>query len=97
MTKNFEAFLRKLICYKSERTCARKDYFINKTAYFFLWVFFVNVFNILFVLPKNLILQCDVLQEPLNSNDDVSEEDPSDLFDTENVVVCQYDKVCCSV
>ena len=23
----------------------------------------------------------------------MSEEDPSDLFDTDNVVVCQYDKV----
>lgn len=31
--------------------------------------------------------------EPLNSEDDVSEEDPGDLFDTENVVVCQYDKI----
>jgi len=30
---------------------------------------------------------------PLNSGDDVSEEDPSELFDTENVVVCQYDKI----
>lgn len=32
-------------------------------------------------------------EEPLNSEDDVSDEDPTDLFDTENVVVCQYDKV----
>lgn len=32
-------------------------------------------------------------EEPLNSEDDVSEEDPSELFDTENVVVCQYDKI----
>ncbi|KAG1665352.1 Transcription initiation factor IIA subunit 1 [Nymphon striatum] len=31
--------------------------------------------------------------EPLNSEDDVSDEDPSDLFDTDNVVVCQYDKI----
>lgn len=31
---------------------------------------------------------------PLNSGDDVSEdEEPTELFDTENVVVCQYDKV----
>ena len=29
----------------------------------------------------------------MNSDDDVSDEDPSDLFDTDNVVVCQYDKV----
>ena len=32
-------------------------------------------------------------QEPLNSADDVSEQDPNELFDTDNVVVCQYDKV----
>lgn len=31
--------------------------------------------------------------EPLNSDDDVSEEEQADLFDTDNVVVCQYDKV----
>ncbi|KAL5009391.1 hypothetical protein ScPMuIL_014972 [Solemya velum] len=32
-------------------------------------------------------------EEPLNSGDDVSDEDPSELFDTDNVVVCQYDKI----
>jgi len=32
-------------------------------------------------------------QEPLNSGDDVSDEDTAEQFDTENVVVCQYDKV----
>lgn len=32
-------------------------------------------------------------EEPLNSEDDVSEEDVSDILDTENVVVCQYDKI----
>ena len=32
-------------------------------------------------------------QEPLNSEDDVSDEEDLELFDTENVVVCQYDKV----
>ncbi|XP_054273045.1 transcription initiation factor IIA subunit 1-like [Macrosteles quadrilineatus] len=32
-------------------------------------------------------------EEPLNSGDDVSEEDPTDMFDTDNVVVCQYDKI----
>ncbi|KAK7103861.1 transcription initiation factor IIA subunit 1-like [Littorina saxatilis] len=32
-------------------------------------------------------------EEPLNSDDDVSEEDPHDLFDSENVIVCQYDKI----
>lgn len=29
----------------------------------------------------------------MNSEDDVSDEDPSELFDTDNVVVCQFDKV----
>ena len=34
------------------------------------------------------------LQDPLNSGDDVlSEEDPTEVFDTENVVVCQFDRV----
>lgn len=33
-------------------------------------------------------------EEPLNSEDDVTDEDDApDLFDSENVVVCQYDKV----
>lgn len=33
-------------------------------------------------------------EEPLNSEDDVTdEEQSSDQFDTENVVVCQYDKI----
>lgn len=32
-------------------------------------------------------------EEPLNSEDDVTDEDASDLFDTDNVVVCQYDKI----
>ncbi|XP_050304267.1 transcription initiation factor IIA subunit 1-like [Anthonomus grandis grandis] len=32
-------------------------------------------------------------EEPLNSEDDVSDEDPTDLFDTDNIVVCQYDKI----
>nr|VZI11428.1 unnamed protein product [Spirometra erinaceieuropaei] len=32
-------------------------------------------------------------EEPLNSGDDVSEEEPDVLFQSENVVVCQYDKV----
>jgi len=31
--------------------------------------------------------------EPLNSDDDISDEDPDELFGTENVVVCQYDKI----
>ena len=34
-----------------------------------------------------------VEEEPLGSEDDISDEDASDLFDTENVVVCQYDKI----
>lgn len=32
-------------------------------------------------------------EEPLNSEDDVTDDDPADLFDTDNVVVCQYDKI----
>lgn len=32
-------------------------------------------------------------QDPLNSGDDVSEQDIPEIFDTENVIVCQYDKV----
>ena len=32
-------------------------------------------------------------EEPLNSGDDVSDEEPNELFETDNVVVCQYDKV----
>ncbi|KAK5639090.1 hypothetical protein RI129_011582 [Pyrocoelia pectoralis] len=32
-------------------------------------------------------------EEPLNSEDDVTDEDPTDVFDTDNVVVCQYDKI----
>ncbi len=34
-----------------------------------------------------------VEEEPLGSEDDISDEDPADLFDTENVVVCQYDRI----
>jgi len=34
-------------------------------------------------------------EEPLNSEDDVTDEDTDDLFETDNVVVCQYDKVSC--
>ncbi|XP_025058378.1 TFIIA-alpha and beta-like factor [Alligator sinensis] len=36
----------------------------------------------------------DIIEEdPLNSGDDVSEQDTPDLFDTDNVIVCQYDKI----
>ncbi|CAO2604520.1 TFIIA-alpha and beta-like factor [Lemmus lemmus] len=38
--------------------------------------------------------EADTMEEdPLNSGDDVSEQDVPDLFDTENVIVCQYDKI----
>ncbi|KAM9195722.1 TFIIA-alpha and beta-like factor [Mergus octosetaceus] len=38
--------------------------------------------------------QIDIVEEdPLNSDDDVSEQDVPDLFDTDNVIVCQYDKI----
>ncbi|XP_078129863.1 stonin-1 [Sander vitreus] len=32
-------------------------------------------------------------EDPLNSGDDVIEQDIPDLFDTDNVIVCQYDKI----
>ncbi|NXH23176.1 TF2AY factor, partial [Bucco capensis] len=39
-------------------------------------------------------LQRDVAEEdPLNSDDDVSEQDTPDLFDTDNVILCQYDRI----
>ncbi|XP_068009556.1 TFIIA-alpha and beta-like factor isoform X4 [Melanerpes formicivorus] len=39
-------------------------------------------------------VQIDAVEEdPLNSDDDVSEQDTPDLFDTDNVIVCQYDKI----
>ncbi|KAM7238919.1 hypothetical protein CapIbe_010439 [Capra ibex] len=34
-----------------------------------------------------------VEEDPLNSGDDVSEQDVPDLFDMDNVIVCQYDKI----
>ncbi|XP_034018095.1 transcription initiation factor IIA subunit 1 [Thalassophryne amazonica] len=34
-----------------------------------------------------------VEEKSLNSDDDVSDEEDQELFDTENVVVCQYDKI----
>ncbi|XP_029449256.1 TFIIA-alpha and beta-like factor isoform X2 [Rhinatrema bivittatum] len=38
--------------------------------------------------------QIDAIEEdPLNSGDDVSEQEVPDLFDTDNVIVCQYDKI----
>ncbi|XP_004436719.1 PREDICTED: TFIIA-alpha and beta-like factor [Ceratotherium simum simum] len=38
--------------------------------------------------------QIDIVEKnPLNSGDDVSEQDMPDLFDTDNVIVCQYDKI----
>ncbi|KAM9608438.1 stonin-1-like isoform 2-T5 [Morphnus guianensis] len=38
--------------------------------------------------------QIDIVEEdPLNSGDDVSEQDTPDLFDIDNVIVCQYDKI----
>ncbi|KRG02095.1 uncharacterized protein Dmoj_GI22255, isoform B [Drosophila mojavensis] len=32
-------------------------------------------------------------EEPLNSEDDVTDEDSAEVFDTDNVIVCQYDKI----
>ncbi|KAM8947721.1 TFIIA-alpha and beta-like factor [Pelodytes ibericus] len=40
------------------------------------------------------VSEIDVVEEdPLNSGDDVSEQEVPDLFDTDNVIVCQYDKI----
>jgi len=42
-----------------------------------------------------LTQQCAVcVKDPLNSGDDVSDADPTEVFDAENVIVCQFDKVC---
>uniref|UniRef100_A0A2P2I145 Transcription initiation factor IIA subunit 1-like n=1 Tax=Hirondellea gigas TaxID=1518452 RepID=A0A2P2I145_9CRUS len=35
----------------------------------------------------------DANEDPLNSADDVSDDDTVESFDTDNVVVCQYDKI----
>ncbi|XP_032596149.1 transcription initiation factor IIA subunit 1 isoform X2 [Drosophila grimshawi] len=32
-------------------------------------------------------------EEPLNSEDDVTDEDSAEVFETDNVIVCQYDKI----
>jgi len=32
-------------------------------------------------------------ENPLNSDDDVSDADPTEVFDAENVIVCQFDKI----
>ncbi|KPU80533.1 uncharacterized protein Dana_GF16279, isoform B [Drosophila ananassae] len=32
-------------------------------------------------------------EEPLNSEDDVTDEDSAEMFETDNVIVCQYDKI----
>nr|CAD7452258.1 unnamed protein product [Timema tahoe] len=44
-------------------------------------------------LPPQVASSLLQQHEPLNSGDDVSDDDPTDLFDTDNVVVCQYDKI----
>jgi len=49
------------------------------------------------ILRNGLIFCMYFFQEPLNSEDDVSDEEGQELFDTENVVVCQYDKVISTV
>ncbi|NWT65672.1 TF2AY factor, partial [Prunella himalayana] len=39
-------------------------------------------------------LQIDIVEEdPLNSADDISDQDTADVFDTDNVIVCQYEKI----
>ncbi|KAL0983857.1 hypothetical protein UPYG_G00133800 [Umbra pygmaea] len=41
----------------------------------------------------SVVMEDVVEEDPLNSGDDVSEQDIPDLFDTDNVIVCQYDKI----
>ncbi|KAJ8670429.1 hypothetical protein QAD02_001688 [Eretmocerus hayati] len=65
----------------------------------------VPIANPVHVIPQsqatNSMMQQQLIQgqpqareeEPLNSEDDVTDDDPADLFDTDNVVVCQYDKI----
>ncbi|MEJ1269589.1 general transcription factor II A 1 [Cricetulus griseus] len=48
------------------------------------------------IVPDSKLIQhmnASSITEPLNSEDDVSDEEGQELFDTENVVVCQYDKI----
>ena len=40
-----------------------------------------------------IMLIVNYMQEPLNSNDDLSDEEDAEIFDVDNVVVCQFDKV----
>lgn len=44
------------------------------------------------ITEKNVEIEVEE-SEPLNSDDDVSEEEQAEFFDVENVVVCQYDKI----
>lgn len=44
------------------------------------------------IVDKNVEIEIEE-SEPLNSDDDVSEEEQAEFFDVENVVVCQYDKI----
>ena len=47
-----------------------------------------------FAKMYKVLIKCNlILQDPLNSDDDVSDLDIADLFDTNNVIVCQYEKV----
>lgn len=68
-----------------------------KYLIFFSFLCFI-IFISLEILKNEKIIYLMILiifisQEPLNSEDDVTDDDPADLFDTDNVVVCQYDKV----
>uniref|UniRef100_A0A8C4N9B8 Uncharacterized protein n=1 Tax=Eptatretus burgeri TaxID=7764 RepID=A0A8C4N9B8_EPTBU len=46
-----------------------------------------------FVWPHTPDKLSSLLQDPLNSGDDGSEHDMSELFDVDNVIVCQFDKI----
>jgi len=42
---------------------------------------------------KCLSVELRRVKDPLNSGDDVSDADPTEVFDADNVIVCQFDKV----
>ena len=46
---------------------------------------FVLMCDVIYERPLNFLQEDAVEEDPLGSNDDISEEDPSELFNTENV------------
>ena len=60
---------------------------------FALGLSLVNVLMHNVIHGVNVLMHNVIFQEPLNSNDDVSDDEAGELFETDNVVVCQFDKV----